>query len=79
MLHEQGVSYPIPQLITTDSPDKINIKKQTTPRGQSLKDGGEFTFLFNDWPMRIKARNQMKEAFVEESVQGNQLLIAMSS
>ena len=37
------------------------------------------TVLYDDWPMRFRAQNYQDAQFVEESVQGNQLLIALSS
>ena len=44
-----------------------------------MRNRDEQFVMFNDFPIKFATRHRNKAAFVEESVQGNQLLIAMSS
>ena len=54
-------------------------KRVASPRAGSMRNRDEQFVMFNDFPIKFATRHRNKAAFVEESVQGNQLLIAMSS
>ena len=50
-----------------------------SPRAGSMKNKDDEFVMFNDFPILFANRHRNKAAFVEESVQANQLLIALSS
>ena len=50
-----------------------------SPRAESMKNKDEEFVMFNDFPIQFGTRHRNKAAFVEESVQANQLLLALSS